>query len=52
VTQTDRVRREAPAGWVDLDRGNGQVRLPPRSITTLFPGGSGPRPSPHVSPAR
>jgi O-glycosyl hydrolase len=48
ITRTDRTWREASVGQVDVVGGHGRLSLPPRSVTTLFPIGLGPRP---VSPS-
>jgi glucosylceramidase len=43
VTRTDRTEEAKRLGRVDLQQGVGQVELPPRSITTLYPAGAGPQ---------
>jgi hypothetical protein len=37
--RTDRAHKAEPLGRVHLQAGSGQVILPPRSLTTLFPPG-------------
>ena len=43
VTRTERRRQAEQVGRMRLQDGVGQLTLPPRSITTLFPSGSGPQ---------
>jgi O-glycosyl hydrolase len=42
VTRTDRSRHAERLGRLSLSDGSGELVLPPRSITTLFPEGAGP----------
>ena len=42
VTRTERSRQAEHVGRLRLQNGVGQLTLPPRSITTLLPAGSGP----------
>jgi hypothetical protein len=42
VWRTDRTSRGEPQGRVRLTNGAGQVAIPPRSVTTLFPSGDAP----------
>lgn len=43
VTRTERGRFAERVGRLRLDDGEGQLTVPPRSITTLFPSGAGPQ---------
>jgi hypothetical protein len=43
VTRTERGRLAERVGRLSLHDGDGQLTLPPRSITTLFPSGAGPQ---------
>jgi hypothetical protein len=43
VTRTERGRLAERVGRLSLHEGEGQLTLPPRSITTLFPVGAGPQ---------
>lgn len=43
VTRTERTRKAEQVGRVRFQDGAGQLTLPPRSITTLFPAGAGPQ---------
>ena len=43
VTRTERMRKAEQVGHMRLQDGVGQLTLPPRSISTLFPAGTGPQ---------
>ncbi len=43
VTRTERTRKAEHVGRVSMRGGVGQLTLPPRSLTTLFPTGFGPQ---------